>query len=168
MDSNRTTFTSQDQGVGPTQINTISDSNKTEPLSMVEDFGKTEPIDGLYKNEEKQEVRAVVGWLVCIKGVNKGQDFRLHDGWNYIGRSNDCDVFVDDPKVSRQRTVKIAYESRSRTFAVAPCEDTKDIAYCCDKPLYSTREMTVNDVISIGESELMFVPLCGEKFVWEE
>ena len=28
----------------------------------------------------------VVGWLVCIEGPMRGVDFRLHDGYNFIGR----------------------------------------------------------------------------------
>lgn len=143
------------------------DNDWTEPIDRPErDDDVTQPI-GLYQGEEQQKARAVVGWLICVKGACKGQDYRLHDGWNYIGRASDLDVSIDDPKISR-RMVKIAYESRSRTFVLAPCEDTKDIAYCCDKPLYSTHELSAYDRISVGDTDLMFLPLCGENFVWEE
>lgn len=34
----------------------------------------------------------VTGWLVCVKGPEKGRDYRLHHGFNRLGRSMDMDV----------------------------------------------------------------------------
>ena len=35
---------------------------------------------------EKAEL-PVTGWLVCVDGPEKGRDYRLHEEYNYIGRS---------------------------------------------------------------------------------
>ncbi|MFA5204755.1 MAG: FHA domain-containing protein [Lentisphaeria bacterium] len=39
--------------------------------------------------------------LVCIAGMNKGDEFPLHEGMNTIGRANDNTVVLFDKKCSR-------------------------------------------------------------------
>ena len=36
----------------------------------------------------------VVGWLVCIEGNDRGRDFRLHSGYNSIGKNAENDVSI--------------------------------------------------------------------------
>ena len=47
----------------------------------------------------------VVGWLVCVKGHDKGQDYRLRAKTNLIGRSREMDVQIkgDDGELSVPR-----------------------------------------------------------------
>ncbi len=40
--------------------------------------------------------------LVCLSGMNKGDQFPLHEGKNVIGRSSDCSIVLFDKKCSRQ------------------------------------------------------------------
>lgn len=141
---------------------TVSDGYQpTVPLEPP--YGVTEVItdqDSIYN------VNLVVGWLVCTKGANIGQDYRLHVGWNYIGRDSTMDVYLPDPKVSH-RMAKISYDPESRTFGIAPCEGAKSLSYLNDKPLRGDRDMEAYDRIRIGDTELMLIPLCSDKFAWE-
>lgn len=111
-------------------------------------------------------VNLVVGWLVCTKGSTIGTDYRLHVGWNYIGRESSMDVYLSDPKVSH-RMAKISYDPESRTFGIAPCEGAKSLSYLNDRPLRGDRDIQGYDRIRVGDTELMLIPLCSDKFAWE-
>ena len=155
----------QEEYVGATRGidgDTISSGyTSTVPLEM--SYGVTEVVtdeDSIYN------VNLVVGWLVCIKGANIGRDYRLHVGWNYIGRESSMDVYLPDPKVSH-RMAKISYDPESRTFGIAPCEGAKSLSYLNDKPLRGDRDIEAYDRIRIGDTELMLIPLCSDRFAWE-
>ena len=135
---------------------------KTEPV----DSGKTE-VAGQFELKGKM-VSPTVGWLICIKGPCKGEDFRLHTGWNYIGRGNENEVNIPDPKVDRSNMAKIAYDHMGRTFVIAPGDNTRNLTYWSGKPVLMPTPIKAYDVITLGDSDLMFVPLCGEHFSWEE
>ena len=154
--------------IGPTMpsdngyTSTTDDWAKTEPM----DDGKTE-IAGQF-NLNGKNVSPTVGWLICIKGPCKGEDFKLHTGWNYIGRGHENEVNIPDPKVDRSNMAKIAYDNRGRIFVIAPGDSTRNLTYWGGKPLLMPTPISAYDVISVGDTDLMFVPLCGEHFSWEE
>lgn len=113
-------------------------------------------------------VMRTTGWLVCTKGSALGRDFRLHNGWNYIGRDEGLDVQLNDQKVDRQPTVKVAYDGVSRTFTAAPCEGAKNLVYLNNSALFVPGQMEAYDRLLVGETELMLVPLCNSQFSWNE
>lgn len=39
--------------------------------------------------------------LVCLSGLNKGDEYALHEGSNLIGRSQECNITLFDKKCSR-------------------------------------------------------------------
>ncbi len=43
--------------------------------------------------------------LVCIAGMNKGDQFPLHEGKNVLGRGEDCHIVLFDKKCSRRHCV---------------------------------------------------------------
>lgn len=148
-------------------IFTGSNVGNTQVLPESDPFaGKTEIADAIMVDGKR--VIQTVGWLVSIKGAIKGNDFHLHPGFNYIGNSPELEVCVPDPKVSRKPMATIAYDTVSRTFTLMRCEGATNIARCNGAPLYNPVMLNIYDVISLGDTELMFVPLCGEKFTWEE
>lgn len=144
------------------------------PTSPVED-GKTELISEKETSTVTQidevltdnEVPQTVGWLICVKGKAKGKDFHLHNGWNYIGRSSKSDVHIDDPKVS-STMARVSYDARNRAFAISTSEGAKNLTYCNGKAVYNTVEINAYDTISMGDTDFIFVPLCGSHFNWEE
>ncbi|MBQ2954929.1 MAG: FHA domain-containing protein [Clostridia bacterium] len=140
----------------PTQVSGESGSRDTEVYDQIS-------VDG-------EQIRPVVGWLVCIQGPCRGKDFRLHTERNYIGRDNaSVDISIPDTKISRDNpAIQIAYDPVGRGFYVAACTGAKQNSYFNGRLLMSEREMQVGDIIKLGETELMFVPFCGEKFDWGE
>lgn len=110
----------------------------------------------------------VTGWLVCTRGCAVGKDFRLHNGWNYIGRDAKLDISLQDQRIDSAPMVKVAYDDRSRSFTVAPCEGAKNLAYLGGSALFGATQLKAYDRMQLGETELMLVPLCSEAFSWNE
>lgn len=110
----------------------------------------------------------VVGWLVCIGGNHFGEDFKLKAGRNFIGRSSEMDVaLTGDPSVSRDRHAIILYEPKNNIFIVQS-GDAKELFYLNDKVVLNATEISAYDKLTLGNSTLLFVPCCSDKFKWED
>ena len=110
----------------------------------------------------------VVGWLVCISGPSKGKDYRIHEDNNYIGRAAHMDVCISgDNTISRENHAILAYDTREKLYYFAPGSG-RGIVRLNGRAVLMMTELKPYDRIEIGKSILMFVPLCGEQFSWEE
>ncbi len=115
-----------------------------------------------------EELTPVVGWLVCIEGPAKGQDFRIHADNNYIGRAPYMDIAVTgDDTISRENHAILAYDTREKLYYFAPGSG-RGIVRLNGKAVLMMTELHAYDKIEIGRSILIFVPLCGDQFSWEE
>lgn len=133
---------------------TVSDDDRTLPVTA-------DMLDGM-----AEKPAPVVGWLVCTDGVNKGTDYRLHQGRNFIGRSPEMDVCIlGDNTVSRSSHAIVVYDPRSNVYLAQP-GSSKELFYVNDKLVLNPVELKTMDLLSIGDTKLMFVPLCGEQFHW--
>lgn len=109
----------------------------------------------------------VTGWLVCIQGKEKGRDYRLHNGNNWIGRSLGMDVcIVDDPGISRENHATIVYDHRSNRFFLVPGSGT--LTRLNGELLVKAKELKKRDEILLGESTFAFIPFCEEGHVWKK
>ena len=116
--------------------------------------------------DRNPSVAPVTGWLVCVEGPGKGRDYRLHEDYNYIGRSPEMDVSIqDDMTISRERHAIIAYDDQERKFYFAPCGGASMVRQN-GKVVLSTVELNAGDRLQIGRSIFCFVPFCGEAFQW--
>lgn len=112
-------------------------------------------------------VEPVVGWLVSIEGSNFGTDFRLKSGRNFIGRSPSMDVsLTEDNSISREKHAIVVYEPKGNIFLVQP-GDAKELFYLNDRVVLNAVELNAYDVLSLGNTKLMFVPCCCGKFNWD-
>ena len=110
----------------------------------------------------------VAGWLVAVSGPHFGESFPFPAGRSSLGRSADNDiVLAKDPSVSRSRHCFIVYEPKHRTFFVQPGEGS-GLTYRNDDYITASTELAPRDILEIGGTKLLFVPLCGEDFDWEE
>lgn len=110
----------------------------------------------------------VTGWLVCVDGPAKGTDYRIRAGYNYMGRAEHMDICIaGDTKIGRERHAMIAYDSQEKIFFFGPA-DGKSIVRLNDKMVMNPLEIHAYDIITIGSTKLLFVPLCGERFNWDE
>ena len=110
----------------------------------------------------------VVGWLVCVEGPEVGKDYRLFGRINSIGRAEGNDVVLaQEHTVSQKNHVRLAYDAKHNNFQLIPGEGT-NVTYLNDEPLYVPQKLNAYDVLEMGATKLIFVPLCSERFRWPE
>ena len=110
----------------------------------------------------------VTGWLGCVDGPARGTDYRIKAGYNYIGRGEDMDISIKgDQKIGRERHALIAYDQEERVFFFGPA-DGKSIVRLNGKMVMTPMQVNPHDEITIGSTKLLFIPLCGDKFDWNE
>jgi hypothetical protein len=114
-----------------------------------------------------QHIEPVVGWLACIEGQRRGQSYILHEGKNFIGRGDDMDVqILGDPEISRTNHACIAYDPKNRKFMLVP-GDSDGIVYLENKSIFHATELLDLNRVQIGNTVLVFKPLCGDHFSWK-
>ena len=126
-------------------------------------FGHTVPAVDLNPGAVVSE--PVVGGLVCVEGPVRGVDFRLHDGYNYIGREEGDIHIQGDNAISRQKHAVVAFYAKRNTFYAGPA-DGRNIIELNGEPVFNSTEMKSYDVLTIGNTKMMLVALCGDKFNW--
>lgn len=110
----------------------------------------------------------VVGWLVCVGGCHFGECFNICAGKNSIGRSEENRIVIsDDNGISRIKHALIVYEPKKRNFYLQP-GDSSGLTYLNEEYITDSQKLSLHDTIELGDSKFMFVPLCGEKFSWED
>ncbi len=109
------------------------------------------------------------GWLVIVDGPGKGHVATLGYGVNAVGRERTQRVSIDhgDALISRVRHVVITYDPEGRNFYVQHGEGT-NLSYLNDEPVLTPMALEPFAHIRIGKTTLHFVPLCGERFCWED
>ncbi len=116
---------------------------------------------------DEEEVKAVVGWLVCIEGVSMGQDYRIVSEKNFIGRSEEMHIqLVGDNSIAIKNHAILIYDPKKRNFVLSS-GDSSSLIYLNDEAVYTPQELSAYDVIEIGKSKFIFIPLCGLHFEWE-
>lgn len=142
---------------------TVAPQSYQKQQVQEEDTGKTV---GVFQKSMKFE--PVVGWLVCIEGADKGRDYRIWAKNNTIGRSERMDICIKgDTTISRENHARLAYDEKHNNFHLIPAESTNNI-YLNDEPIYIPTKLGAYDVIEFGDTKLLFVPFCCEKFKWKE
>jgi hypothetical protein len=111
----------------------------------------------------------VVGWLVVTKGPGRGSAAQLGYGWNSIGRDASQRICLDfgDTQISRLNHAKILYDPRARKFSLTMGEGTNP-TYVRGQALLAPTEIHSGDEIQVGDTDLLFIALCGEKFDWSD
>ncbi len=109
----------------------------------------------------------VVGWLVCVEGKDRGRDYRIRSSKNFIGRSERMQICIKgDDSISSEKHAAIGFEPKKQTFSLLPGESTEHV-YLNEEVVYVPTKLKPYDIIALGQTKLMFVPLCGEHFQWK-
>lgn len=116
---------------------------------------------------ETTGIDPVTGWLVCIEGPQLGQDYRIRAEKNFIGRSEDMHIrILGDNAISRRNHAVIVYDPKKRNFYLLP-GDASGLAYHNNEAVYTPVELAAYDVLQLGRSKFIFIPLCGVHFEWD-
>lgn len=161
-------------GLPPTEPATDRSFSKTEPFdehsyvkgTPVDHFGPTMVVS--LSEGMPAGFNPVVGWLICIDGPDMGMDYRIHNGYNYIGRSQSSDICIaNDFHISHEKAAVIGYDDQEHMFVFGPAGGHNTVRVN-NKMVINAEPLAPYDRLTIGSTKLMFVPLCGERFNWNE
>lgn len=115
---------------------------------------------------KQRGVDPVAGWLVCVEGPERGRDYRVFTGRNFVGRAPKSSICIaDDPEISREDHCSVIFEPLKCQFLLAPGSGTN--TYINGKRLDIATLLQSDDEIRIGGSMFVFVPYCKEGRKWE-
>jgi hypothetical protein len=95
----------------------------------------------------------VAGWVVILNGAQKGEDFRLHEGKNTVGKATGSDITLHDPAVSAMHA-SISYKDGK--FVITDLDSTNGTFINNDSDPLARVELRDNDIIRVGETSLKF------------
>lgn len=110
----------------------------------------------------------VVGWLVVVGGPGIGQFRPIFEGNNSIGRAAGNRIPIDfgDDAISSEEQAYIRYDSAERSFLFVPNLAKTNVVSLNEKRPTGAVELAQMDVITMGRTQLVFVPFCGADFDW--
>ena len=154
-------------------MNNVSNVPQTPVMSNVPNMPQTPMMNNaLPAVHQTAEIPGmpVTGWLVCICGEAKGKSYNIVSGLNYVGRRKDMDICIEgDISISRYRHAVVEYSEERKEFLLRLGESKEKIYITRDRQkriLEGTIKLEAYDVITLGRTELMFVPFCGDRFTW--
>lgn len=165
-----------DKTVGIDDVPSNNTDNASSAKSLEETLKSATTTSALVDDEQKTisaysmgktvQFAPVVGWLVCVEGNHKGEDFRLITGRNFVGRSESMEVCLSgDVSISRDRHLIIVFEPKTNTFLVQPGE-SKELSYLNDEVILQTKEIKTGDLLAMGNSKFVFVSFCTSEMNW--
>jgi hypothetical protein len=109
----------------------------------------------------------VVGWLVVVDGLGRGQFRPVRYGQNAVGRGQDLRISIDfgDQRISREPHAFVIYDEVQHRFYIRD-NGKSNIVRLNGEAVLSLSELHDRDRISIGETTLLFVALCDQNFDW--
>jgi len=137
-------------------IDTVTKGNEPDDEGVTQRF-----------NQGSLSKEPVVGWLVCVEGDNSGECWQIKTGRNFIGRAINQDITLSDKSVSREKHAIVLYEPKRREFIVQP-GDSRSLFYLNGEVVLNSNKISAYDELLIGDTKLLFIPLCGEKFGWDD
>lgn len=125
--------------------------------------GKDEKTIGLFRLDKGCD--PVVGWLVCMSGKEKGRDYRLNAGRNFLGRDAANSIaIVEDETVNRQNQCSIIYEPVKSEFILLAGQSGDILVDGC--PVRENIVLKGEEEIQIGGGTYIFIPFCKEGRRW--
>jgi hypothetical protein len=118
---------------------------------------------------EEPALDPVVGWLVAIDGPKgvKGRDYRLYSEGNPIGREHHNRLVIKDDAIGRDTHATVTFDPRSADSAYYIQAGGRHMLYLNGSAVLAPQRLNAYDVVEIGHTKLVFVPLCGERFRWD-
>jgi hypothetical protein len=112
----------------------------------------------------------VVGWLVVVGGPGLGAFRPIYEGNNSLGRARTQRIAIDfgDDTISSEEQAYIRYDGLDRSFLFVPNMSKTNVVSINSKKPTAAVALSAMDVITMGRTQLAFVPFCGEDFDWSE
>lgn len=138
--------------------------DETEPVHTQLVRGKVPVRRGAFEQDP------VAGWLVVVGGPGLGCYRPIFEGNNAIGRAPTQRIPLDfgDEAISSEEQAYIRYDSSERSFLFVPNLAKTNVVSVNDTRPTVAVELQHMDVITIGRTQLVFVPFCGAEFDWSD
>ena len=105
-------------------------------------------------------------FLVGIDGPMTGASYVFQESRAIIGRQKNYEIALfRDNSVSRSPHAILTYNKDALRYAVAPGDADKKVSVN-GAFISEETELKLYDVIGVGQSRLLFIPVCSEKFAW--
>jgi len=140
-------------------------------IKTPDDTARTQLVRGKVKVERGEfEQDPVVGWLVVVGGPGIGSYRPIFEGNNTVGRNSSQRIPINfgDDTISSEEQAYIRYDSATRSFLFVPNLAKTNVVSLNDKRPTGAVELSQMDVITMGRTQLVFVPFCGAEFDWAE
>lgn len=110
--------------------------------------------------------RYVVGWLVALNKLVRGESFPVRVGRNVLGRDRMSDIYVPDELVSSHHA-DLVFRPEEKRFILMDSNSTNG-TFVNGREIAQRHDLAPNDIISVGSHRFLFVPLCREGVFWED
>ena len=108
----------------------------------------------------------VRAFLICIDGPMTGASFVFQENKAIIGRQKNYEIALfRDPSVSRSPHGVISYTKDTLTYTISKGDPEKKVSVN-GTFIEQDTVLKMYDIIGIGQSRLLFLPVCSEKFSW--
>jgi hypothetical protein len=162
---------------GPAPKAAANDEFESPPTTRVVRRGaeakpaRTQLVRGRQKIERGLfEADPVVGFLIVVGGPGLGAHRPIFEGNNTVGRSSANRIALDfgDDTISSEEQAYIRYDGTDRSFLFVPNLAKTNIVSVNDKRPAGAVELKTMDVITLGRTQVAFLPFCGHDFDWSE
>lgn len=112
----------------------------------------------------------VVGFLVIVGGPGLGAFRPIFEGNNTLGRSPQNRIPLDfgDDAISSDAQAYVRYDSNDRSFLFVPNLAKTNVVSVNEKRPTGAVPLLPMDVITLGRTQVAFLPFCGGEFDWSE
>lgn len=105
-------------------------------------------------------------FLVCIDGPMTGASFVFQENRAIIGRQKNYEIALfRDNTVSRSPHAVLSYVKENYRYTVSQGDPEKRVSVN-GTFINEETELKMYDVIGIGQTRMLFMPVCSEKFAW--
>jgi hypothetical protein len=111
-----------------------------------------------------------VGFLIVVGGPGLGAFRPIFEGNNTVGRAKTNRIPLDfgDDAISNEAQAYVRYDSSDRSFLFVPNLAKTNVVSVNDKRPTGPVPLQAMDVITIGRTQVAFLPFCGAEFDWSE
>ena len=144
-----------------------SSFQETEPPYQERTDG-TRPVWDDDPSDRRSVKLPVVGWLVTLNGKHKGDDYQLRGYNTMVGRDPGNKIVLTGDGCISRTNCSIKYYSDTNNYFIYNAAEASNPVYVNKEPLHNFTELHAYDVIKLGRTEFVFIPLCGPGFEWSK
>lgn len=164
----------EDSDVPPT-TRVVRPENRAKKGAAAETDAEAEPKTVLVRGRQQIERGVferdpVVGFLIVVGGPGLGSYRPIFEGNNTLGRASSNRIPLDfgDDAISNEAQAYLRYDSSDRSFLFVPNLAKTNVVSVNDKRPAGPVPLQPMDVITLGRTQVAFLPFCGSDFDWSE